>query len=450
MSQINKLAVLGAAMLGLLAFQAQAKVSEAEAAKLGTELTPIGADPKANADGSIPAYTGGLPQKGNLAKIDTSDPYADEKPLFTITKANMAQYKDKLSVGHQKMLERYPTYKMNVYVTHRDPAFPQAIYDATKKNATTAELVGGDTDALKGASLGFPFPIPGNAAEIIWNHRLKWRGEAVRRNNDQVIVQPNGTQLLTRLVEEVLFPYASIKNPGKFDTPDAVSIYYLSETLAPPRNAGQFILAWEHPGERSAWIYNPALRRIRRAPTVAYDNAYEGTDGNQFYDQVDMYNGKLDRFTWKLIGKKELYIPYSSARVNNFSLKYKDMLKTGHLDPELARYELHRVWVIEANNKPDIRHTFKKKVLYVDEDTWNVVLIDNYDQRDQYYKFQEGHMVYVREIQASTTVPELIYDLQTGGYFATALVNEGKPNDLTVTFDKDYFTPEAVKKRTTR
>ena len=450
MIRFNKLAVYGAALLGLAAFQAQAKVSEAEAAKLGTELTPIGGDPKANADGSIPAWTGGLPQKGNLKAIDTTDIYADEKPLFTITKANMAQYKDKLSVGHQKMMERYPTYKMNVYKTHRDAAWPQAIYDATKKNAVSAELVGGDPDALKGASLGFPFPIPSSGADLIWNHRLKWRGEAVRRNNDQIIVQPNGQHLLTRLVEEVLFPYASIKNPGKFDTPDAVSIYYLSETLSPPRNAGQFILAWEHPGERSAWIYNPALRRIRRAPSVAYDNPYEGTDGNQFYDQVDMINGKLDRFTYKLVGKKELYIPHSAARINNFSLKYKNIATTNHINQDLARYELHRVWVVELNNKPEIRHTFKKKVLYVDEDTWNVVLIDNYDQRDQYYKFQEGHLVYVREIMASTTVPEFIYDLQSGGYFATALVNEGKPNDLSVTFSKDYFTPDSVKKRTTR
>jgi len=450
MSRITKLAALTTALLGLTVFQAQAKVSETEAAKLGTSLTPVGADPKANANGSIPAYTGGLGQKGNPAKIDTTDIYASEKPLYTITKANMAQYKDKLSVGHQKMLERYPTYKMNVYPSHRDASFPQAIYDATKKNAVSAELVGGDPDGLKGASLGFPFPIPQTAAEVIWNHRLKWRGEAVLRNNDQVIVQPNGTQLLTRLVEEVLFPYASIKSPGKFDTPDAVSIYYLSETVAPPRNAGQFILAWEHPNERSAWIYNPALRRIRRAPTVAYDNPYEGTDGNQFYDQVDMYNGKLDRFTWKLIGKKEMIITNSSAKINNFSLKYKDMLKTGHINQDLARYELHRVWVIEANNKPETRHTFKKKVLYVDEDTWNVVMTDNYDQRDQYYKFHEGHLVTVREIQASTTVPEILYDLQSGGYFATALVNEGKPNDLTVTYTKDRFTPEGIKKRTSR
>src|SRR5688572_7966199 len=316
----TKLAVLGATLLALAAMQVEAKVAEAEAAKLGTSLTKIGADPKANADGSIPAYTGGLGQKGNPAKIDTSDPYANEKPLYTITKANMAQYKDKLSVGHQKMLERYPTYKMNVYPTKRDAAFPEPIYAATRKNATSAELVGGDPDALKGASLGFPFPIPQTGAEIIWNHRLKWRGEAVRRNNDQVIVQPNGATQLTRLVEEVLFPYASIKSPSSFETPDAVSIYYVSETTAPPRNAGQFILAWEHPGERSAWIYNPALRRIRRAPTVAYDNPYEGTDGNQFYDQVDMYNGKLDRFTWKLIGKKEMIITNSSAKINNFSL----------------------------------------------------------------------------------------------------------------------------------
>jgi hypothetical protein len=455
MTRIRQFAVLGTAVLGMAAFQAQAKVSEAEAAKLGKELTPIGAEKKASADGSIPEWTGGMAPHGNL-KSQWSDFDADlqkfssEKPMYTITKANMATYKDKLAVGHQKMLERHPTYKMHVYKSQRNGAYPQAIYDATIKNATTAELAGGDPDALKGAKLGFPFPIPQSGAELVWNHRLTWRGEAVRRFNNQIIVQPNGTQLFTKLIEEVLFPYASIKNPGSFEAPDSVSIFYLSETVAPPRNAGQFILAWEHPGARSAWIYSPALRRIRRAPTVAYDNPYEGTDGNQFYDQVDMINGKLDRFTWKLIGKKEMIIPYNSAKINDHKLKYKDICKPGHVDQDLARYELHRVWIVEANNKPEVRHTFKKKVLYFDEDSYVPSLIDNYDQRDQYYKFQEGHTIYAPNVQTVGTVPELIYDLQTGGYFATALINEDVPNDFSVSFDKEYFTPDAVKKRTTR
>ena len=102
------------------------------------------------------------------------------------------------------------------------------------------------------------------------------------------------------------------------------------------------------------------------------------------------------------------------------------------------------------DNKPEVKHTFKKKVYYVDEDTWTVAMVDNYDQRDQYYKFQEGHIVCSAEILSCSTIPEIIYDMQSGVYFATAMINEDKPNDFSVEFDKKHFEPNTVKKRTTR
>jgi len=445
-------------MAGLLVIFAaapvMAKVSPEEAAKLGiegTELTPVGAVRAGNEGGTVPEWTPYTPYPEIKEDPEwPKDRYPDEKPLYTITKANMAEYADLLSEGHKQMLQRYDSYKMNVYPSHRDAAWPDAVYKSTIENATRTELEGGDPDKIRNATLGFPFPIPTSGAHPWWNHRLKWRGNDVVRFNNQAIVQQNGSHQITKLVEEVKFVYSNLDTPGSMNSGEDIFLYYLSETIAPPRNAGQLLLAWEHADYRDAWLYNPGLRRIRRAPSVAYDNPYEGTDGQQFYDQVDMVNGKLDRFTWKLVGRKPMITPNNSYKINSNTLKYEDILSPHHIDQELPRYEIHRMWVVEANNKPDVRHTFKKKVIYFDEDTWTATMLDNYDHRDQYYKFQEGHLVCLETMLTCSTVPEIIYDLQTGIYFATAMINEDKPNDFTVSYDEKHFQASQVKKRTTR
>ena len=438
----------------LASFAAHAKVPADQAAKLGitgTELTPLGAIRAGDGD-QVPAWTPYTPNGNKLIREPSwaKDRYADEKPLFVITKANMAKYADLLSEGHKRLLERYDTYKMKVYPSHRDAAWPTEIYESTMKNAQTAFLDGGDPDKIRATTQGFPFPIPNNGAQPWWNHRLKWRGNDTVRFNNQAIVQGDGSFQLTKIVEEVKFNYANIGNPGSMNGPDDIFLWYLSETKAPPRVAGQLLLAWEHADYRSAWLYNPGLRRIRRAPSVGYDNPYEGTDGQQFYDQVDMVNGKLDRFTWKLMGRKAMITPYNSMPINSPKLEYKDILQGLHLNQELPRYEIHRMWVVEANNKPEIRHTFKKKTIYFDEDTWTATMIDNYDHRDQFYKFQEGHLICLANMLSCSTVPEIIYDLQSRVYFATAMINEDKPNDFTVNYDPKDFEPNKVKKRATR
>lgn len=449
----KQLLFLGALVLGLAAQQAAAKVDATEAAKLGKELTPVGAEKAGNKEGTIPAWTGGAAKHGTLSDEYPNEPGVDDdKPLFTITSANVAQYADKLTAGHKELLKRFSTYKMNVYPTRRTAAFPDEIYKATFENATKASLIG--TDVVEGAKLGFPYPIPKTGAEIIWNHKLKWRGEAVRRFNNQMIVQPNGDFQLTKLVEEVKFSYSSIKNPVVM-TPEANEfLKYLSQTLAPPRLAGTFILVHEKAdvGDkgRAAWLYSPGLKRIRRAPTVQYDNPYEGTDGNQFYDQVDMFNGALDRYNWKLVGKKEFYLPYNSNKIAGTTIKFKDLVRPKHLNQELPRYELHRYWVVDAELKPGTNHTFKRRTFYVDEDSYNIEAVDDYDNKDQLYKFQEGHLVSAANIQATSTVPEVIYDFFSGRYFITAAFNEDKPYDSTVTFNDDYFTAASVQKRTNK
>jgi hypothetical protein len=449
----KKTTALLAAAFALCASQPLlAKVSADEAAKLGKELTPVGATRAGNAEGTIPEWKPGK-QRGPLKGEYPNAPDIDnEKPLFTITKANMAQYADKLSAGHKYLLNTYDTYKMNVYPSHRVVGWPDEIYKATAENATKCEMIG--TDNPDNCKLGFPFPIPKTGAEPIWNHKLKWRGENVTRYNNQMIVQANGDYQLTKLVEDVTFGYASIKNPVPLTKDAGEFLKYLSRTIAPPRVAGTFILVAEKAGTgaggRQAWLYSPALKRIRRAPTVCCDNPYEGTDGHQFYDQVDMFNGVLERYDWKLLGKKEFYIPYNSNRITGPKTKYKDLAMAKHLNPDLPRYELHRVWVVEANIRPGTSHTFKKRVMYVDEDGWNIVLVDDYDNRDELYQFQEGHLIFAYNILASTTTPEVIYHFTSGRYFITAAANEDKPNDESVSFSPDYFTSASVQKMSTK
>ena len=117
--------LLAGALLAVLG-TAQAVTPE-EAKQLGTKLTRVGANPAANADGTIPAYTGGLTTPPPGFKAGSSvriDPFAKEKPRLTITAGNMAQHEGQLTAGARALLKKYPGYKINVYPTHRTVALP--------------------------------------------------------------------------------------------------------------------------------------------------------------------------------------------------------------------------------------------------------------------------------------------------------------------------------------
>ena len=344
------------------------------------------------------------------------------------------------------MLTKYPTFKIKVYKSVRPAFFPKEIEDATIANATTASLTG--TDDVKGAVLGFPFPIPKSGAEVIWNHKLKFRGSAAKRFNNQAIVKSDGSFAITKLVEDVKFKYANMKDQpwdGKTYT------MYMSESVAPVSKAGQIVLAHEitdiSKGGRAAWIYSPGTARVTRAPDVGYDAPALNTDNEQYNDQIDVFNGALDRYTWKLVGKKEIYIPYNALQLNSPKLKYKDILKGFHINPDYARFELHRVWVIDATLKAGTSHNFGRRTFYVDEDSWSIAAVDCYDKRGSIWKVQEAHLLSVPFIPTTTGIPELIYDLQSNRYFATTLQNEDPVTDFEVSYQDNYFDSSNLKRK---
>lgn len=247
---------LGLLAVALTAAHSMAAVSSDEAAKLGTSLTPLGAERAGNADGSIPAWTGGIPKDAGAVddKGFLSDPFASEKPLFTITAQNVDKYKDKLTPGQLAMFKRYPdTYKIPVYTTHRTATVPDAVMEATKHNAVKTNLVQGG-NGLENFELANPFPIPKSGLEVIWNHITRYRGGSVRRFVTQATPQPNGIYSLVYFQDEFVFR-TNLKDydPSK---PSNVLFYFKQQITAPARLAGNVLLV----AARSSWdLASPVL-----------------------------------------------------------------------------------------------------------------------------------------------------------------------------------------------
>ncbi|TXH93784.1 MAG: DUF1329 domain-containing protein [Pseudomonas sp.] len=440
----------GALALSLLATSVMAAVSADEAAKLGTTLTPLGAEKAGNADGSIPEWTGGLPKNAGTAddRGFLSDPFASEQPLFTITAQNVEQYRDKLTPGQLAMFKRYPeSYRIPVYPTHRSATLPQSVLDDTRQNATNAKLVQ-NGNGLADFKTANPFPIPQNGLEVVWNHITRYRGGSIRRLVTQATPQANGSFSLVYFLDEFVSP-ANLTDydPSK---PSNILFYFKQRVTAPARLAGNVLLVHETLDQvkepRLAWLYNAGQRRVRRAPQVSYDGPGTAADGLRTSDNLDMFNGAPDRYDWKLVGKKEIYIPYNSYGLDSPNLKYSDVIKKGHINQDLTRYELHRVWHVTATLKAGERHIYAKRDMYIDEDTWQATVIDHYDGRGTLWRVAEAHSQYYYDNQVPWYTLETLYDVVSGRYLAMGMKNEEKrAYEVGYKAASSEFTPAALR-----
>lgn len=431
-----------------------AAVTEQDAARLDGELTPMGAIRAGNKDGSIPAWDGGIttPPAGYQPGDHHPDPFAADQPLYSITAANLGQYRDKLTAGHIALLEAYPdSFHMNVYPTRRSAAFPQRIYDATRANASRAQLVA-DGNGVDNAIVGVPFPIPANGAEAIWNHILRYRGDTVGRWIAQAVPTRSGKYTLVKFEDESDFLYS--KPGAEFDKLDNVIVYYKQKVIAPARLAGYILLVHETLNQvkqpRNAWTYNTGQRRVRRAPNVAYDNPGTASDGMRTSDQLDMFNGAPDRYNWKLEGRKELIVPYNAYKLHSDQVSYDDILTAKHINPDLARYELHRVWVVEATLKEGTNHIYPRRTFYIDEDSWQILAVDQYDRRGNLWRVSEGFPINYYDVPTLWSTLEVHTDLQAGRYLAIGLDNESRMYDFNLKRSAQDFTPAALRREGTR
>lgn len=437
----NRLSLAAIASMAMMAGVAHAGVTPEEAKQLGTTLTLFGAEKAGNKDGTIPAYDGGLPTNTNPPGFKKNSgkwvsPFGNEKPLFAITAANMEKYADKLSEGQKYLLKRYPSYRLDVYPTHRTVNYPQSILDKTQRNAMHAKTTEGG-QKLEGAIGGIPFPIPKTGYEAMWNHLTRWLGVASTYRMRNYYVDSTGKRIYAGEVnfsEDHPFqnPKAtaeSIKDDDMYATRSVVNF------SGPARNVGEaqtwFDTVDPVAKPRRAHVYAPSTRRVRLAPDIAYDTPIASAGGVMTYDDGYMFTGKMDRFDFKLLGKKEIYLPYSTYDAN-FQVKSDKLLMPNHENPSVMRWELHRVWVVEATLKPGLRHVYSKRVLYLDEDWSGAGVADMYDGAGKIYKGFYLAMTQLYDKQVPWSESSFEYDFSTGLYTATTLFGETDETGLQI------------------
>jgi hypothetical protein len=431
MGKTNRALPIGALVLGLVGFSgvAAAAVSDQEAAQLGKDLTPVGAEKAGNKDGTIPKWEGGV-AKGKLKLGDPRvDPFAADKPLFTIDASNVDKYKDKLSAGQIELIKTRKGYRMDIYPTHRSCGYPDSVYGQTKVNATLAKLTGDGKDNLdKAVGGGFPFAIPKSGAEAVWNHRLRWQGEGRVEFYQTNFINPDGSFYGLAQDQWVTTPFASakVKSPEEVG---GVQLKLLNVATAPASRTGEIILAHYFLGKSNdAWMYFPGQRRVRRLPAFEYDNPIPGYENLETADQYPMFSGALDRYDWKLVGKQEMYVPYNSFK---FVAKrpVKEVYEGLFPKRDLMRYELHRVWKVEATVKQGMRHMFAKRTFYLDEDTWMILAADQYDAQGKLWRVMEGSLYPAVELGACVSQEFMSWDLTVNRYMAENSTQEAKATD---------------------
>ena len=436
-------------LLAVVALQAQARVDSTQAARLDRDLTPLGGERAGNAAGSIPPWAGGLAQP--LAQyrpgMHHPDPYAGDAPLYRLGSHNLADYQAQLPAGLKLLLEKHPEHFLEVYPTRRSAAAPQRIYDATRFNALNAELISGG-NGVAGVAAGIPFPLPQDGQQAIWNHIMRYRGEQVRMVTSQAAVLANGDYNLLKLERDLYFLYGRADvRPQDLDN---TLFYYKYKVVAPAMLAGSALVVQETLDQvlaiRKVWRYSRGERRVRRLPMLAYDTLRPDTNGLVTADQVDAYNGAPDRYEWQLLGKQEMLVPYNSYAVHQQGIPYEQILQQNTLNPELLRYELHRVWVVEAELRKGFRHPYGKRRFYLDEDSWQILAVDLYDKNGVLIGLQESHPISYYEVPMFGSTLETLYDLQGGRYFVDGLDNNEPMYDFNARLSPRDFSPQALRR----
>ena len=424
----------GGSLIALRAARAKAQAIVANASQLGTTLTPLGAEMAGNADGSIPAWTGGMtsmPAGVQAVGHYTPDLFPAEQPIVIVNASNMEQYADRLPLSVMAMMKKYG-YSIKVYPTHRTAAAPQSVYDNTKANLGRAKFVSqdpvGGRYGFEGAYGGIPFPIPDltnpltAGAQIIANHLSFWRGFCYGyKASSWVVSSGNTNDLVMAFSAKDQFRYPYYDPAGSIENYNNILQYQFTPFDGPQNLVGQELVTWEFtkftPEPSEAWELLNGEGRVRRAPEVSFDTPSPSANGVCQYDEYLGFNGSMEKYDWKCLGKKEMYIPYNNNKL--YGARAQDAHKAHFLDPDLVRWEKHRCWVVEATLHPGERNVLAKRVFYVDEDTWQMAAADEYDGNMNLYKANLNYNYCQPSLPGVVYGQNTINNLQVDDYAST-------------------------------
>ncbi|PHS72780.1 MAG: hypothetical protein COB22_04160 [Cycloclasticus sp.] len=464
----------GALLLPSLAF---AQLSDVEMAKLGvsgTELTPMGAIRAGNADGTISEWNS-QPIAGESGGDSLADPFADEKPLFTITAANHKEYADKLTPGQIAMFKQYPdTFKMNVYPTHRTGAYDQWVYDATLAQAKNVKMCDGMKteskiclkDDIPGG--GVPFPIPKSGEEAAYNHYMAFKGLSVDQMVNGALIDSNGNRTDVIMHQRQIYPYwfpvnSKIRSTKWYNRDGIASLCDSWQIKKPPRSSGLVFGGCNYirDFDFQVYLYIPGQRRVRKAPEIGFhDSPSFASDGQRTVASrwMHYFGGKNTRFDFNKPVRKELFVPYNNNKLTNKDTKFSEIFGEEHINQDLIRYELHRVWVVDTTLKSGLRHLYKRHTVYLDEDTWLGLAYEAYDAKDRLWRVGEQYNAFIPGANITTPVGDIQLDLINGRYTTFPYwqyqsgedVGYGGPKitskEEDINFNIQIFTPQGLRK----
>jgi hypothetical protein len=429
---------------GLACVSSQAAVSADEAAKLKSSLTPLGAEKAGNKEGTIPSWEGGLTQSSGAKVGDIPvNPYPNDKPQLQINAQNAAQHAAKLSEGTQALLKKYPgSFRLDVYPTRRSAAAPAYVYDNTFKNATRCKTKDAGL-SVEGCFGGVPFPIPKDGFEVMWNYLLRVEPESVAYGFKNLVTSADGARALATRNDN-FFQYPYFYKDGSPENWSGEYFIQRFNATEPPYKAGESLVirdSIDAKNPRQAWQYLVGQRRVRRAPTVGFDTPDFVASGANYFDEVQGFFGAIERYSWKLIGKQEMYIPYNDNAL--VTAKVSEAFATNHLNPDKLRWELHRVWVVEATVAAGKRHAVPKRRFYFDEDSWILALADGYDAEGKLWRTSQVTPFALPSVPAMQMKPVVVFNLQAGTMSAVQSLNE-ETYKVVPRKPDSFFTGDAV------
>jgi len=417
------------------------------------ELTPWGAQVSGNAEGTIPAYTGGITPPSSYDPASPGfrpDPFADEQPYLVIDASNYQEHAEHLSEGVKAMFERYPSFSMQVYPSHRTARYPDYLIERMNRNAEQCELID-DGLRLQNCWAAIPFPQPKNGNQAMWNRVFKFEQHAFKADDAMTtVVDARGGKTDTSgWAHWAQYP---LFDPELNQPMAGNEIYEMhrGDYYAPTRKSGEKMLLTDSVDMvnvgRRAWQYLPGQRRVKLAPDIGYDAPSLTGAGIGTLDDAYLFYGPLDRFDFELVGKKDIYIPYNTFKLQDPEACSRDVVLTPHhLNPDCVRWELHRVWVIEGTRKAGVRHLYSRRTMYFDEDLWGAGLSESYDTAGAIYRVNMSHPFPLYETDGHISSEFATYDLSAGAYVRQTY-STGQRGGWQVVEAKSrrHYTPEAL------
>ncbi len=358
---------------------------------------------------------------------------------YWIDKSNVEKYKDQMPAGLYVMVKEWNR-RVPVYDTVHDYKFPDEYLEATEKHKGTARV--NSRGGLENYAAGLPFPDPKSGAEAMYNYDYKYNGDDFKFFSYIFLSISSAGK-----VNKIGGAYWRLAYQGRLycdPTPtipnkDGVVLKEISALTYPEDVAGLALLTvrYQNPDKLDdGWMYIPTIRRVRRISVAQRGDTFGGSDLT--WDDYRGFSGKVSDYTWKLVGKMDMLVPYHQ---NVVIPRVKDKMWV----PEDDRYELRPVVVVEGVNKAK-DYVYSKRRIYIDTDSWGISVFEMYDRQGKLWKYGEYALAF--DPRNHNAFGERMYVADLIGRRATALTQDpdvikrnGPIQLLNLDLKESVFTP---------